>query len=158
MGQLGIKDGTKFIATGYKMRKDNLVAQWPLVQLEYANGKASYVPRLGERPPVPEFEPRHVSFKEWWERDTVYASPREKHQVKRKNLVFSLRHKDGGAHYDPELTDPNYIELVHEASPIVFTPAGGSPVPLRQLEKPMMRQIAWELLETLKAAGHIPNE
>ena len=70
----------------------------------------------------------------------------------RKKLVFALRNLDGGAHYDEEILDPNYIEMTRGKSWVAVSP-DGTKRPVRQLELASMRQIAWEVLDSLECAG-----
>jgi hypothetical protein len=69
-------------------------------------------------------------------------------------LVYGLRHQDGGSHIGP-LTDPAYRRLKAGAgllahagwdSPVQSVPQGVSAT---------MRQVAWEITETLKQLGDV---
>lgn len=71
-------------------------------------------------------------------------------QLTRRRLVFALRNKDGGAHFDAELDEPY---AVFSQKPVWFAIQGDKSYPIMQQETATMRQIAWELLETLKGAG-----
>ena len=87
----------------------NLVSYTPLVMIRLGGGGANFLPRLGEFPGGH----RMLRFNEWWDRDLVFRSGGDQHRMTRKKLVFALRNLDGGAHYDEEIRDPNYIEMTH---------------------------------------------
>jgi hypothetical protein len=126
----------------------NLVSYTPLVMLRLGEGGANFLPRQDEFPSGR----RMLRFSEWWDRDLVFRSGGGKHRMTRKKLVFSLRNLDGGAHYDEEILDPNYIEMTHGKSWMSISP-DGTKRPVRQLELASMRQIAWEVLDSLECAG-----
>lgn len=149
---LGIRDSISFIASGHDIRSSrNMVADTPLVlAVMQIGGPSDYVPRGNQ---TPELE-RLLSFGAWWERDYIFRSGDGLNKLTRKKLVFALRNQEGGSHYDGELTDPDYIEAAHGKTWMALS-SDGSRRPLRQLELVTMRQVAWELLESLTRAGYV---
>jgi len=92
---------------------------------------------------------RWLSFGKWWEEPVIRDAKRR--LLSRKNLVFSLRNQDGGAHFDTELTDPVYRGIAKENSvPWMFLSEGNKPRPLVDLHLATMRQIGWEMQASLK--------
>lgn len=74
-----------------------------------------------------------------------------------------MRNFDGGAHYDPTTPDDTYTELAREGDPRIGFDSGGlifatSAVkaegqPIKNLNRASMRQIAWELDQSLRTIG-----
>jgi hypothetical protein len=145
--QLGLKDQLRFVSSGHPSNPRNVLAESPLIITRvWSDGRAEYLPRLDGSPK----RLRALSFSEWWENELIYR--RGQYQMTRKNLAFSLRSREGGAHFDPELTDPAYIHMAreHATTPAVTDLAGNTKAVLGA-EQASMRQIAWELMQTLKA-------
>lgn len=147
--QMGKRNSMEF-AVPISMGADprNLLSYTPLVMIEIGGGGVNFKPRLNEFPSGR----RVLQFDEWWDRDLVYRSGGDRHRMTRKKLVFALRNLDGGAHYDEEILDPNYIEMTHGKSWVAVS-SDGIKRPVRQLELASMRQIAWEVLDSLECAG-----
>lgn len=132
--QLGIKGSLRFVSTENSSARLGK-STWGIVRAVFgqdASGPFSrYEPRLDKNP-----EDQHrLQFSRWWEQ------------------VFSLRDQEGGSHFDPELTDPNYIKITRTEISDLIVKVGTEPertYPSLGLELASMRQIAWELLETLK--------
>ena len=67
----------------------------------------SYEPLLADGPPDRyAIEPK--PFSRWWEA-TVLRDDRRR-ELSRKNLIFTMRHKEGGGHVDPDI-DELFAEL-----------------------------------------------
>lgn len=159
LSRLGAKDTMQFIASGYEVNPRNKAACTGLVLIQLRVGSSDskptrYRPRLG----VGLNPLRRVSFKEWWDRDVIFQTGRDvrpKKSLSRKRLVFGLRNKEGGgSHYDPVLEDPGYISA--SRSPVWKAHSGDREYPLLGLELASMRQVAWEVLETLKENKLMP--
>lgn len=162
--QLDLKDHLRFISSS----ADLTIFHIPKTHLASAMVVDYRYPAI--------FAPRHyfrtfadkplkeVSFSQWWEETIIekalHLEPDPKRvksiTLSRKNLVFSLRDQDGGAHIDPALTDPVYAEIaVGEGVGLSATSPDGTLEPLRA-QLPSMRQIAWELEQTLQQLGGGP--
>lgn len=82
-----------------------------------------------------------VTFDTWWEQPIVQDVQRQ--QLSRKQLVLAMANKDGGAHIDPVLDIPAYVEISRHGT---LGYVGGN---LKQPERAIVRQIAHELLRAL---------
>lgn len=152
--QLKLRESFKYVASETDLNPKNLVASTPLVMLQIGPDDVKYVPCLGDgHLPV-----RRISFHDWWARDVIFQSGANDAPfltLSRRRLVFALRNKEGGgAHYDPEISDEAYITFSQK--PLWFARTGENEYPILQLELANMRQVAWELLETLKENGIEP--
>jgi hypothetical protein len=87
------------------------------------------------------------SFSDWYE-GTVYISS-DGIKFSRKNLIFSMRSQDGGAHYDSEIRNDAYRELSTVwTKKLRMGTTNGFNEP--QAHFAAMRQIAWEIDESVK--------
>lgn len=68
----------------------------------------------------------------------------------RKNLIFALRSQDGGSHFDGELPDNAYYYFATENDPRVRLVDGDVERPMPNAHLASMRQIAWEISESVK--------
>jgi len=144
LSQMGVRKTTEFVASGRPVDPTNLVACTPLVKLRIQSAGNRYLPILDES----RDDVRLLNFRSWWEQDFIFRSADSNRKLTRKKLVFALRSQDGGAHYDAVLRDPNYIEAKHR--PLWFSLSGA---PVQNLERAIMRQVGWELLQSLERAG-----
>jgi hypothetical protein len=100
--QLGVRGSLRFVSSGFPSNPRNLLRETNLILARISSdGMAEYVPLLDQNPE----SLRRVQFHHWWERDTIFRGGA--FRLTRKNLVFALRNKEGGAHFDKELRDPN---------------------------------------------------
>jgi hypothetical protein len=147
--QLDVRGSLRFIASNRKNNPKNLLRETLLVHMQIgADGSQLYLPNLDSG----FSEPRLLQFNEWWERDIIFQEG--EHTLSRKRLVFTLRSQEGGAHFDPELRDPTYVHFARQGltTPLVLRP-GVDPAPMIEAELASMRQVAWELLNTLDSIG-----
>lgn len=89
-----------------------------------------------------------VSFEDWWTVGCIPGEGNSRHS--RKWLIIQMANKEGGAHVDPEITK-GYADLKNTGMGMTVTSNGvdgfiNSPADVS------IRQIAWELLETLRRA------
>jgi len=146
--RLGMKRVTMFLSSGAKIDPKNAFSQ-PLVSVSLnSERQAVFVPLFGSQPE----NHRQLRFGEWWERDEIYRNGDT--SLTRKRLVFALRNKEGGAHFD-HLTDDGYI-AVATIPAWTFRPVGGQSHTLHGIERALMRQVAWELLESFRGAEAEP--
>lgn len=102
-----------------------------------------------------------LKFNDWYGESIV---PYDWSQMSRKNLIFAIRSQDGGSHYDSKLSDNSYLETklnpIRRISPITIRPLGmeapkenehGDMKSSNNTALAMMRQVAWEIDETLKS-------
>jgi hypothetical protein len=142
--RLGLRSGLKFISTSYEINRKNLMADTPLIMVKITTGEsAKYLPTLGDVP----FSTGPIQFPMWWEKELVYRDGN--FELTRRRLIFALRHQDGGGHVG-DLTDESYVRLKTQA--IWYSQVGENPPePLSGAVAATMRQVAWEMTETLKA-------
>jgi hypothetical protein len=96
--------------------------------------------------------PTLAQFETWWAKEGVYSEfgPAD---LTRRRLVFALRHQDGGSHVG-QLTDPSYVQLKAGAG-FFGNSVDGSPRAMTEAAGASMRQIAWEVAETLEQLGDV---
>jgi len=105
-----------------------------------------YVAALDEVPL--EMIGKYVPFDQYWNNTVIIDAMGN--EFSRKKLILSLANKDGGAHVDPKL-DYKYAVLARQYS-MGWTQSvdGGLSTPFLEVEKAAVRQIAHEILATLK--------
>jgi hypothetical protein len=143
--RLGLRASLKFISSSHEINRKNLLADTPLVMVKVSNAAAEYLPTLGDVP----FSTGPIQFPKWWEKELIYRDGN--FELTRRRLIFALRHQDGGGHVG-ELTDESYVRFKTEA--IWHSQVGNNPPePIYGAVAATMRQVAWEMIETLKAVG-----
>jgi hypothetical protein len=145
--QLGIKSSLRFISSCLPMvkrggRQQGLVSIRISGDTRTGEANAVYVPMLGSSP----FKKR-LQFPRWWD-EVVLCD--HKGDLTRKRLVFALRNQEGGSHFDPVLRNPHYARLARESESTPKLIMENKSAPALGVELASMRQIAWELLETLE--------
>jgi hypothetical protein len=145
--QLGIRGKLRFASTAFQYSPTNVLRETHLLSTRvYSDGTAEYRPLLGGAAwPV-----RYVQFNTWWDRERIFRDGA--FSLTRKKLAYMLRSREGGAHLEPVLRDPNYLRFAQAqlTTPFVFRTDGPPPKPILGAELASMRQIAWELLKTLE--------
>lgn len=148
--QLGMRPSLRFVSSGNDLMPGNIARETPLVRMQLRTfpdkpPEAAYVPHLKDNRKQPKFS----QFPTWWDSELIFKDGDFK--LTRKKLVFALRNNEGGSHSDEVLLNPSYIKLRNPGltTPKLVTPSGAAP--MLQAELATMRQIAWELAETLKA-------
>jgi len=149
LSQLGILDQMKFLASAPPINPDNLASDFPLVMIRMKVNPASakYLPLLGDGPPLGE----RLPFADWWTQ--IILKDQRGLSLTRKDLVLTLRDQEGGSHFDKELTNPAYISAKDgNMGWTLVTPKGDQSIdPGPQFAT--MRQIAWELEQSINTAG-----
>lgn len=141
--QLGMKAMT-FLDTSTNFDPKNLVSHSGLTMMKSSSQGQMFVPKC-TLPPKPGVEYPYVSFDNWWNKLVVVDS--KKNQFTRRDFILYLADKEGGAHVDPRL-DEAYVALTRHGSLGWNAISNGSSLPL--IETASMRQIAYELLASLK--------
>ena len=155
LGQLG-KKNIVFLDTANRFDPNNLLASNCLTMMRYRfeNGKSEgrYVAPLDNLPPTR--VNIKIPFEIWWSRNIIYKDI-NKNVFTRKDLVLNVANTDGGAHVDPKL-DEAYAQFSR------FNTLGWKVFKNGIAENfentpvlPSIRQIAYELLRTLK--DEFPN-
>jgi hypothetical protein len=123
----------------------NLLSHSSLTAMRLSSdGSASHFAPLDDRP----FAPRRIPFSEWWT-ETVFRTP-EGLSLNRREMILTAANQDGGAHVDPAL-DETYASLAQDNA--LGWEAFAGPTPGRPLDDPIgsaLRQVAHEVLRTLR--------
>jgi hypothetical protein len=133
----------KFIDTAHEFDPKNLLSHAGLVGMELGPNGARYKALLGNRPN----KAMRVTFHDWWNKP-VFVD-RERNVLTRKDLVTIAANQDGVAHVDPAL-DARYANLAQALGWQAVS--GSSPRFMEGAEAAAIRQITYELLETLDQA------
>jgi hypothetical protein len=151
--QLGLLDTIRFVDTN-TMSDSPPVAESDdpdvVMIMMFSSGLApmagyptGLVPRLGR-----DGRSTPKSFAEWWNAPILELPELE---FSRKKMVLALANQDGGAHVDPSLgADYEALSRSHAAGTYSYTTNDGAPHVIEVNPAfPIMRQIAFELIETL---------
>lgn len=135
----------RFFDTAGELNPNNLLSDCNLCVLRASGSGADYEPLFTSGGgPIP---PRWVRFPDWWSMPVVKDQQGQK--FSRSDIILNVADTDGGAHVDPEL-DEAYMALSRENSlGWVFTHANIESQ-LEGPELPCIRQIACEVIETIK--------
>jgi hypothetical protein len=88
-----------------------------------------------------------LPFSKWWNNDVI--KDKKGRFFNRRELILHVTDTDGGAHVDPEL-DEQYMDLSRNNSLNTFVSVDGVESPMPSPILACIRQVAHELLETLK--------
>jgi len=150
LSRLGIRSSARFVSSNHvEPDSKNLLADTPLILTHFSSADkiAKYLPRKDNGPKPAQL----VKFSRWWEKELIYKNG--SYSLTRKRLVFSLRHQDGGGHVGT-LTDESYKRLKNDA--MFVAKFGNDPeVAVTGALGGTMRQIGWELEQTLASLGEI---
>lgn len=141
------KKGIKFVDTAAPVEEQNHFSHSSLVQLHLGSKGSTPLPLLDEGP----FN-RKINFDPWW--NGIVFVDKDKNEFSRKDIVLTLANKEGGAHVDTAL-DQKYANLRKNNSLNWFdVSSNGKQTPSADQVPATMRQIAHEVLKTLKAGYH----
>jgi hypothetical protein len=148
LGQLNLKS-IKFYDSSIDYDPDNLLTHGGLTAMAApttsGSQKPNYIALLDE---VPMKEIPQVDFDTWWNK--VVFVDRQRRSLTRKELVLTAADQDGGAHVDPNLDQP-YADLSRSNALAWFSSSGGSAHPMDDPTRAAIRQVAHEILKSLKA-------
>jgi hypothetical protein len=156
INQLGLENTLTWVDTAGLPRPGNLMPTSGLTSIKMGQGKAEHVAMLGKHPPFPILtrSGQHIPagsripFDEWWNNTVIKDS--EGNEFSRRRLVLALVNKAGGAHVDP-VADADYEALAKSNSlGWTFRIGNGDPKQLENPVFPSMRQISYEVLESLR--------
>lgn len=132
-----------FVDTSIPYDEKNIMTHSGLVQMSLGNRASKPLPLLDDGP----FS-RMASFELWW--NGIVFVDKNRNEFSRKDVVLSLANKEGGAHVD-KMLDKKYSELRKNNSLGWFdVTADGKQTPSSDQVPATMRQIAHEILKTLK--------
>lgn len=145
LGLLGWKSGHSFLNTSNPYNPKNLMSHHGLVGLKVGGdtGGGYHAPQ-GEGAPSRPY--KYVRFPNWWNEAVIVDSKKKK--FNRREIVLALSNKDGGAHVDPEL-DEAYAQLTRNNTVGWVLTNGSDQRPILDVEKHSVRQIAYEILESI---------
>ncbi len=142
--QLGLVD-MKFLDTAGDLNPRNLLTECNLCSMKVETTGASFIPKcLSHGSPT---AARWISFADWWNKPVIKDKNNKK--FNRRELILNVADTDGGAHVDPEL-DEAYMFLSRENSLGWIFTSGNIKMPLDGPELQCVRQIAYEVIESLK--------
>lgn len=143
--QLQLRDGYFYDSAG-ALNPKNLISECNLVMMRVGSDGGSYLPLVAAGEPP--FPPSLVRFAEWWNEPVLKDG--KGRFLCRRELICNVADTDGGAHVDPELEEA-YMDLSRNnslgwvfRSNDITEPMKGRP------ELACIRQIAHELLLTLR--------
>ena len=142
LGQLGKMNG-RFLDTALDLVLGNVASHGGLVMIAADLSGGRYVAMLDDVP-IPG---RWLEFAQWWG-EPVFVD-KQKRKLSRGDLVLTAANQDGGAHVDPVL-DATYADLAKNNSLAWEVCDGKSVRPMGGPEKAAIRQIAHEVLKTLR--------
>lgn len=141
LGQIGLLT-LPFVSTAIPYNPSNILTHGGLITIAMSGQETKYVAMLDDVPIV-----RNLSFDEWWS-EPVFVD-NQQIQLSRKELVRSIADQDGGAHVDPALNDA-YSRLSRQNSLGWVVTDGKDSHPIPRPERAAIRQVAHEVLKTLK--------
>jgi hypothetical protein len=150
--QLELRDFIKFVSSGHVVPDPYTVLSTPpllMARFNVPGAKSGFIPHFSEGVNF-----HWVQFKTWWD-ELVFWQKRDSIQLSRMRLIIALRNQDGGSHVG-ELTDSAYARFKSGAGWYI----GGKnrpPEPVANLVSATMRQVAWEVTETLKQLDGSPD-
>lgn len=168
LGQMGLKKGMKLLTSNVNkevIREDGtrLSPQigTPMIRpsISFEGGKvvsSVYTPALGQGGAVGNHA--WVGFSNWWEERIFSESCHLR--LTRKNIVFSIRSQDAGAHFDERVRNSQYRAFSLGKGPMTGlfekTDSSGSSqiIQTKGGVRALMRQIAWEVDESLRILGY----
>jgi len=145
LGLLKMKSAMGYLNTTHAYDPKNLLSYHGLVGLRMENGSSRYWAPLGEG--APGRSGKYVFFPDWWSQVVIVDSLKSK--FTRRELVLALANKDGGAHVDTHL-DESYAELTRNNSVGWMISDGTNQKPMLDVELHSARQIAYELLSSIR--------
>jgi hypothetical protein len=141
--QLTGKKGQKFVDLSDPVVEGNILSHSSLVQVRLSREGATPEPLLDGAP-----SRREIEFDDWW--NGIVFVDQDKNKFSRKDIVLTLANKEGGAHVDTEL-DKQYADLRKNNSlGWVNITSDGKEIPAEDQVPATMRQIAHEILRTLR--------
>jgi hypothetical protein len=132
-----------FVDTSIPFDENNLLSHSSLVLIGMTKTGSVPLPLLDECP-----WKRTISFDSWW--SGIVFVDKDRNEFSRKDVVLSLANKEGGAHVEEKL-DKKYADLRKNNSLGWFDVTDdGIKIPSADEVPATMRQIAHELLKTIK--------
>ena len=141
--QTGLKKKLDLISYASKPVPGNFLSEQPLTIARASESMVRYEPHLDVGPT----SAKYLKFGKWWDTEKVFIAPTGQ-SLTRRGLVFAMRNQDGGAHFDPRLTDEAYVRFSRKQSWSVYT-NGREILPTPRQHEATMRHIGFELLKSI---------
>lgn len=148
LAQIGIKERLPYL--------DTAQAEDPPGVIGFGGGLCMISAVMGDegssryKAPLDRLAPERLhplsAFVDWWQ-DEILADDRG-NSFSRRAFVLAVANQDGGSHFDDTL-DAAYAELTRDRSLTSFQPAPGGDESFKNIAPPTIRQIAYELQQTL---------
>jgi len=142
LNQIGKK--LDFYDTSSDFDSNNILNHGGLISTLSEPHQARYVANLDNIPPN---VAKMIEFESWWEK--IVFSDEQGHKLSRKDLITTAANQDGGAHVDSSL-DKTYADISRNGLGFVYTVNGTEQKIINKPELAAIRQIAHEVLKTLK--------
>lgn len=132
-----------------------MVAWHPLTSIEMTVGDGVVVSRHKPKLDAP-IGKWFLRFEEWWNEPVYTNGDRE---LTRSTLLRTLRDQEGGAHFDPVVSDSAYVAFKAGRDWRQVVSVGGieTEQPIGQAELATARQIAYEIEYSLANSDDIYN-
>ncbi|SUW17300.1 YecA family protein [Brevundimonas diminuta] len=144
LAHLGEKN-IPFVNTAFPYDERNLLNHHGLIGLGMTADRSGYVAHCqmpGGRPSLDD-----QSFEDWWSEPVIKDGSNR--FLTRRDLILIAANQDGGSHVDGTI-DQTYDDLARQNSLGWMASDGQIETPLAQAEAYSIRQIGWEVLETLR--------
>lgn len=142
--QLGLRS-KRFLDTAGDLNPNNVLTDNLLCIMRMGGENSRYLPRCAMGGGV--VSPRWLPFAKWWNNDVLKDN--KGYLFNRRELILNVADTDGGAHVDPAL-DKKYMDLSRNNSLGWVIEQGSITRPFPSPTMPCIRQIAHEVIETLK--------
>ena len=145
--QLGLRS-KRFMDTAHDLNPKNLSTDCPLTIMRLGSGSDRYLAlcQVGGGP----LGVRWLPFEKWWNNNIIKDN--KGRFFNRRDLILDVANTDGGGHVDPTL-DEAYLDLSRNNSLGWVITKGDVQEPFPPPVMACLRQIAHEVLETLKKKG-----
>ena len=156
LASLGVKETLKFYNTAYS-------AKDPAVLLNLVGLLRQYKPRP-EADQIPIYIPmfddtnlidvQWIDFDDWWESNVIVCKDTTNNfSLSRKKIILTMAEQDGGVHVDNfDKMDSVYKGIITSTANILtHTTPNGNTVTIEYLQYALVRQIAHEVITTLRS-------
>jgi hypothetical protein len=144
--QLGLRS-KRFMDTAHDLNPKNLLTDCPLTVMRMGSGDRHLALCQVGGGPLGE---RWLPFEKWWNNSVIKDD--KGRFFNRRDLILNVANTDGGGHVDPTL-DEAYLDLSRNNSLGWVIVEGNVQKPFPPPVMACLRQIAHEVLETLKKKG-----
>jgi hypothetical protein len=142
LDQLELQDKIKFIASNGEHTTGSPLAVIRLVNISPDNWMIEAEPTGRGY-----FEPKPLQFNDWWQQKILDSDGTK---LTRNDLVRIIRDKDGGSHYDPEVTDPKARSLLEGNLGLYYQSGDGVRRVVPWGLHVIVRKVGEELRESIK--------